>query len=141
MTMVTTMAGERINYLSVALRARDAIKTLKSLAKQDRSASTPSKELKHELELVVNSLKAVDPSHPLHSKLSHEGPYTRFEEVQTLDEVTKSFKDTQVLSGLEALLEGGCKEEDVRTAVRLFSAIERRALYHYNDPFWAEKGM
>ena len=73
-------------------------------------------------------------------QLSHETPYRRFEEVQTLDEVSKSFKDTQLLSRLEAVLSGGTKQEDMRTAIRLFSAVERRALYHYNDPSWAGLG-
>ena len=141
MTSVTVMAGERINYLSIALRARGAIKTLRSLIKADKSVSAPTDELKHDLEAVVTSLKASDPSAPLHSRLASDVPYARFEEVQTLDEVTKSLKDTQVLSRLEALLQGGYKEDDVRTAIRLFSAVERRALYHYTDPFWAEKGM
>jgi hypothetical protein len=135
------MAGERTNYLSVALRARAAIKTLKSLMNESQGIlSLSSSELAQDLKGVVQSLKAIESSEPLHAKLSHETPYRRFEEVQTLDEVSKSFKDTQLLSRLEAVLSGGTKQEDMRTAIRLFSAVERRALYHYNDPSWAGLG-
>jgi hypothetical protein len=142
MEAVSVMSGERINYLSVALRARGAIKTLKSLMNARQGIlSLPNPELQHDLNSVVQSLKAIESAEPLHAKLSHETPYRRFEEVQTFDEVTKSFKDTQLLAHLEALLNGGCEENDMRTAIRLFSAIERRALYHYNDPSWAGSGV
>ena len=138
METTAIMSGERINYLSIALRARGAIKTLKSLMNARQGVlSLPNAELLHDLESVVQSLKAVESSAPLHAKLSHEAPYRRFEEVQTLDEVSKSFKDSQLVASLEALLSGGCQEDDMRTAIRLFSAMERRALYHYNDPSWA----
>ena len=136
MTTAPIMAGERINYLSIALRARAAIKTLKCLVETREFTS----ELKRDLEVVLNSLKSGD-SKPLRSKLSNEVPYSRFEEVQTLDEVAKSFKDTDLVSRLEALLKGACEEDDVRSAIRVFSAIEKRALYQYNDPSWAEAGM
>src|SRR5882762_7589406 len=109
MTTVTNMAGERTNYLSVALRARGAIKTLKSLMSARQGVlSLPNIELQQDLESVLRSLRAVDVSEPVHSKLSNDTPYRPFEEVQTFDEVTKSFKDAQALSRLEALLAGGC---------------------------------
>jgi len=141
MEALEVMAGERINYLSVALRARGAIKTLKSLMGARQGVlSLPNTELQQDLQGVVQSLRSLEASEALHAKLSHEVPYRRFEEVQTLDEVSKSFKDAQVLARLEALLSGGCQEDDMRAAIRLFSAIERRALYHYNDPSWAGSG-
>jgi hypothetical protein len=139
---LAAMAGERTNYLSVALRARGAIKTLKSLMNARQGLlSLPNPELQEDLKSVVQSLKAIESSEPLHAKLSHEAPYRRFEEVQTLDEVSKSFKDAQLLARLEALLSGGYQQDDMRTAIRLFSAIERRALYHYSDPSWAGSGV
>ncbi len=126
------MAGERTDYLSVALRARAAIKTLKSLKNERQEVLTLSNsELEQDLKSVVQSLKAIESSEPLHAKLSHEAPYRRFEELQTLDEVSRSFKDAQLLARLEALLSGRRQQDDMRTAIRLFSAIERRALYHY----------
>ena len=135
------MAGERTNYLSVALRARAAIKTLKCLMKERQGLLCLSNsELEQDLKSVVQSLKAIESSDPLHAKLSHEAPYLRFEELQTVDEVSKSFKDEQLLVSLEALLNGGCQQDDMRTAIRLFSAIERKALYHYSDPAWAGSG-
>jgi hypothetical protein len=138
MEPLATMSGERTNYLSVALRARGAIKTLRSLMNARQGLlSLPNPELQHDLTSVVLSLRAIEASEPIHAKLLHEIPYRRFEEVQTLDEVSRSFKDTQLIPRLEALLNGGCQQDDMRTAIRIFSAIERRALYHYSDPSWA----
>jgi hypothetical protein len=132
------MAGERTNYLSLALRARGAIKTLKSLMNASQGLLPLSNsELAQDLDSVVQSMKAIGSSDSLHSKLSHERRYRRFEEVQTLDEVTRSFKDPKLLSRLEAVLNGGTKQEDMRAAIRLFCAVERRALHHYNDPSWS----
>lgn len=141
MDLVPAMAGERTNYLAIALRARGAIKMLKSMmnARQNILA-LPSPELKQDLDSVVQSLRAIECSEPFHSMLSREALYRRFEEVQTLDEVTRSFGEAQILAPLEALLKGGCEQGDMRTAIRLFSAIERRALYHYSDPAWAGSG-
>jgi hypothetical protein len=138
MEPLAAMAGERINYLSVALRARGAIKTLKSMMNARQGLlSLPNPELQQDLDGVVQSLKAIQCSEPLHSNLSRETPYRRFEEVQTLDEVSRSFGNEQLLGPLEALVKGGCEQEDMRAAIRLFSAIEKRALYHYSDPSWA----
>lgn len=138
MTASAFMAGERVNYLSVALRARGAIKTLKSLmSMQQGLLALPNPELQEDLGSVINSLRATASPDSGHAKLSLEIQYSRFEEVQTLDEVIRSFTDKHVLSRLESLLKGGCNEDDMRTAIRLFSAIERQALYHYNDPSWA----
>lgn len=142
MEPLATMAGERTNYLSVALRARSAIKTLRSMMSACQGLlSIPNPELGQDLRSVVESLKAIEVSQPLHAKLCHEMPYRRFEEVQTLDEVSRSFKDPELIPRLEAVLDGGCQREDMRTAIRLFSAIERRALYHYSDPSWAGSGL
>lgn len=135
------MAGERTNYLSIALRARGAIKTLKTLMSQNQGIlSLSNSELEQDLKSVFESLKAIKSSQPLRARLSHEVPYRRFEEVQTLDEVSKTMENAQVLQRLEALLRGGREPDDMRTAIRLFSAIERSALYHYSDPSWAGSG-
>src|SRR5271168_2089923 len=121
------MAGERTNYLSVALRARAAIKTLKSLMDEPQGIlSLANSELEQDLKGVTQSLKAIECAEPLHAKLSSEAPYQRFEELQTLDEVTRSFKDTQLLPRLEALLSGDRKQDDKRTAIPLFSIAEKR---------------
>ena len=102
--------------------------------------SLPSPELQQDLRSVVQSLKAIESSEPLQATLSSEVPYHRFEEVQTLDEVSKTFKGAQLLTPLESLINGGCQPEDMKTAIRLFSAIERSALYHYSDPSWMGSG-
>ncbi len=124
----TTMSGERINYLSIALRARGAIKTLKSLMSARQGLlSLPNPELQDDLTSMLRSLKAAESSEALHSRLSEDTPYRRFEEVQTLEEIGKPFRHEHVLARLEALLSGGYQEEEMRTAIRLFSAVERRA--------------
>ena len=64
------MAGERTNYLSVALRARGAIKTLKSMMNARQGLlSLPNPELQQDLDSVVQSLKAIESAGPLHSRL------------------------------------------------------------------------
>lgn len=136
------MSGERTNYLSIALRARGAIKSLKSMMNEVQGAlPLPNAQLLEDLRSVVQSLKAIESAEQTRASLSHEAPYIRFEEVQTLDEVAKSLKDERLLGHLEALLSGGCQRDDMRTAVRLFSAIEKRALYHYSDPSWTGSGV
>ena len=141
MTMVIGMTGERINYLSVALRARGAIKTLKSLINSRQGVlSLPNNDLLEDLQSVLRSLTNSGGSGPLRSKLANEAPYRPFEELQTFEEVTSLFKDAQTLSHLESLLNGGYNEDNLRTAIRLFSAVERAALNHYNDPSWAHSG-
>jgi hypothetical protein len=142
MELVAPVAGERANYLAVALRARAAIKTLKSLMNaQQGLLSIPNSELQQDLQSVVQSLKAAESSESLRARLCHEEPYRRFEEVQTLEEVSRLFSDAQLLARLDALLKGGCQHDDMRTAIRLFAAIENRALYHYNDPSWVRSGV
>lgn len=142
MAMLAFMSGERINYLSIALRARGAIKTLKAhLASQQGVLPLSNPELQQDLKSVIGSLKAIEIGDSLHAKLAHEAPYVRFEQVQTLKEASKSFKRSDLLPRLEALLAGGCKEEDMRTAIKLFLAIERRALYHCDDPSFSESGI
>jgi hypothetical protein len=141
MERLATMAGERTNYLSIALRARGAIKTLRSMMGSCQGfLSLPNPELQQDLRSVVESLRTIEFSQPLHANLCHEAPYRRFEEVQTFDEVSRSFKGAKLIPRLEAVIDGGFQSEDMRTAIRLFSAIERRALYHYSDPSWAGSG-
>lgn len=141
MEMSIIMAGERTNYLSVALRARAAIKTLKSLMlAQQGLLCLSSTELHQDMKSVADLLRAIEHGEPLQARLSHEAPYRQFEEVQTVDEVSRSFKSAQILAPLEALLGGGSQKEDTRAAIRLFSAIEKRALYHYSDPSWSGLG-
>lgn len=125
-----TNTGERINYLSVALQARSAIKRLKMLL--DGDAQSP--ELKSALKAALDSLAAVKPPEGLYSKL-HDEHSTRFEEIQTVDEVASLLNDEEVKKGLENILRNEkYGREDVRVAMNFFSAVENRALYHYDDP-------
>jgi hypothetical protein len=141
MTTGTMTAGERINYLSLALRARGAIQSLKALNASHQPVLIPSGELQHYLKTLVLSFKSFIGSHPGQSALTSEVPYRPFEEEQTIDEVAALFKGADVVSPLEALLKGACQDDDIRTAIRVCSAVERRALYRYHDPSWSEQWM
>jgi hypothetical protein len=141
MATVLNMVGDRVNYLSIALRARGAINALKSLigAKQG-VLPLPNEELRQDLEGVIRSFQAAGAASKLNHKLASEETYSPYEEVQTVDEVMRSFKDKDALSRLQLLLNTGCNELEMRTAIRLFAAIERRALYHYGDPAGTTSG-
>jgi hypothetical protein len=141
MTTGAMTSGERINYLSLALRARGAIQSLKTLSASHQPVLIPSGELQHYLETLVLSFKSFNSSRPGQSALAGENPYRPFEEEQTIDEVAALFKGADVVSQLEALLEGACQDDDIKTAIRICSAVEKRALYHYHDPSWSEPGI
>jgi hypothetical protein len=127
--------GERINYLSLALQARSAIKRLKLLL----PASEPTPELKSALRAALNSLSDTKPHEGLYSRLYDEAGFNRFEQVQTVEEVIHVLDDPNLKLGIERILKGQeYTDEDVRKTIGFFSALENRALYHYDDPSLAE---
>jgi len=136
-TLCVPMAnrGERINYLSLALQARSAMKRLRLLS----PASALEPELKSALQAVLNSLTSQKPQEGLYSRLYDEAGFNRFEEIQTVEEVIHVLDDPKLKDRIELIL-GGEKYtgEDVRTVIGFFSAVENRALYHYDDPSLAE---
>lgn len=127
--------GERINYLSLALQARSAIKRLGLL----QHPHEPQPELKSALQAALNSLRAPT---PVMSKLHdehEEAEFNRFEEIQTVEEVIGSLDDSSLKDKIERILNGTkYTEDDVRSTIRFFSAVENRALYHYDDPSLAD---
>jgi len=137
-TLCVPMAnyGERINYLSLALLARSAIKRLRLLL----PTSVPTPELKSALQAALNSLS--DPKNPhegLYSKLYDEAGFNRFEEIQTVEEVIRVLDDPNLKDRIERILKGQkYTDEDIRATIGFFSAVENRALYHYDDPSFAE---
>jgi hypothetical protein len=127
--------GERVNYLSLALQARSAIKRLSSLVPPNE----PAIELKPALQAALNSLSEATAPQRLYSKLYDEAGFNRFEEIQTVDEVIRALNDPNLKDEIQRVLSGQrYTEQDVRAAVRFFSALENRALYHYDDPSLAE---
>jgi hypothetical protein len=127
--------GEQINYLSLALVARSAIKRLKLLS----PANEPAPELKSALKAALNSLTDSKPHEGLYSSLHDEGGFNRYEEIQTVEEVIKALGDPSLKEGIERILTSErYTKEDIRTALRFFSAVENRALYHYDDPSLTE---
>jgi hypothetical protein len=128
--------GERINYLSLALQARSAIKRLRLVL----AGSEPTPELKSALGAALNSLSepAPRPESPV-SKLHDEAGFNRFEEIRTVEEVIQVLQNPSLKDEIERILEGQkYTEEDVRATIGFFSAVEGRALYHYDDPSLAE---
>ncbi len=136
-TLCVPMAnrGERINYLSLALQARSAMKRLRLLS----ATSEPAPELKSALQAALKSLTSQKHPEGLYSKLYDEPGFNRFEEIQTVEEVIRVLDDPNLKDRIELIL-GGQKYtgEDVRAVIGFFSAVENRALYHYDDPSLAE---
>ena len=136
-TLCVQMAsrGERVNYLSLALQARSAIKRLKLLL----PPSEPTLELKSALQAALNLLSDTRPQEGLYSKLYDEAGFNRFEQIQTVEEVIRVLDDPNLKDRIERILKGQqYTDEDVRTTIGFFSAVENRALYHYDDPSLAE---
>src|ERR1700688_3067568 len=99
-TLCESMAnrGERINYLSLALQARSAIKRLKLVL----SGGEPTPELKFALRAALSSLSDPTPQSgtPV-SKLHEEAGFNRFEEVRTVEEVLDVLADPNLQDEIE----------------------------------------
>jgi hypothetical protein len=135
LTMAMATRGERANYLSLALHARSTIRRLRSVA----PGSEPVAELRSALQAALNSLDYPNPQGgELCSKLYDEGGLNRFEDVQTVEEVITTLDDADLKDEIVRVLSGKGAESDVRGVMRFFSALENRALYHYDDPSLAE---
>ncbi len=136
-TLCVPMAnrGERINYLSLALQARSAIKRLRLL----QPATEPAPELKSALQAALNSLTNPNPQEGLYTRLYDEAGFNRFEEIQTVEEVIHSLDDPSLREEIGRIFTGrDYTEGDIRATIRFFSAVENRALYYYDDPSLAE---
>ncbi len=127
-TLSVSMAnrGERINYLSLALQARSAIKRLKFL----RPGNEATPELKSALQAALNSLTSPKPQEGLYSKLYDEAGFNRFEEIQTVEEVIHAIDDSNLEGEIERILMGqNYTEEDVRATIMfLFRSRKSSAL-------------
>jgi hypothetical protein len=127
--------GERTNYLSLALQARSAIKRLRRVLEGEE----PTAELKSALGAALNSLIEPTPQSGPVSRLHDEAGFNRFEEVQTVEEVLRALDNSDLKNEIERICAGKTySEEDVRATIVFFSAVENRALYHYDDPSLAE---
>jgi hypothetical protein len=129
-------AVERINYLALAMEARKAMKDLKAFAR----TKEVSPQLTTALRGAVNSVKALASPGKLYSELHNEGGYDRSEAIQTLTEVADQLQGENFLTKLESVLAGKGSPDDFQSAIRFFSAIEKKALYYYDDPSLAETG-
>jgi hypothetical protein len=131
---VAMNSGERINYLSLALQARSAIKRLSELRPIDK----PTSELKSTLQAALSSLGAAGMGESLCNRLYEEGGFNRFEEIHTLEEVIRTLNNANPQQEIGRIVSGEFADDDIRAAIRFFSAVENRALYHYDDPSLAE---
>jgi len=126
-------AGERIQYLSLALDARKAIEALCAfLETGERSV-----KLKRSIRDVTNYLQAVQGGGDLYANLSGRSSFEHFEQIQTLDEVKNAFQDKDLVAKLEGVLKPGssrAQRENAKYAIKFFSRLEGRALHHYNQP-------
>jgi hypothetical protein len=127
--------GERTNYLSLALQARSAIKRLRLVL----VGGEPTPELKSALGAALNSLSEPTPKSGSVSRLHDEAGFNRFEEIQTVEEVIRVLDDPDLRDEIARICAGKAyTAEDVRAVIGFFSAVENRALYHYDDPSLAE---
>ena len=126
-------AGERIQYLSLALDARQAIEALCSFLE----TGNQSPKLKGSIQDVTSYLEAVNGGGDLYAGLTGPSSFEHFEQIQTLDEVKESFRDKDLVSRLEGVLNAKSdhlKRENAKFAIKFFSKLEGRALHHYNQP-------
>lgn len=129
-------ATERINYLALAMHARKAMKDLRAFARTKEA----NPQLSEALKSAVNSVKALTSPGKLYSELHDEGGYDRSEEIKTLTDVANQLQGEDFLAKLESVLAGKGTDDDFQSAIRFFSAIEKQALYYYDDPSLAEAG-
>jgi len=95
--------------------------------------------LKLALRAALNSLSEPTSQSSAVSKLHDEAGFNRFEEIQTVEEVRRALDDPNLKDEIERIHAGKkYTEKDVRAAIEFFSAVENRALYHYDDPSLAE---
>src|SRR5579863_4330310 len=130
-------SAERVHYLSLALDARLVIKALRQ-----RSPSKGTDEaLQSSLRAALHSLKAISRGGDMYSRLGDLEPYEHFEQIYTLQEVSASLNDSNLLRELEALSAPEGPSAAARAAaLKFFSEVERRALHYYSDPCLSEMG-
>jgi hypothetical protein len=128
--------GDRTNYLTLALQARSAIKRLRLIL----AGGEPTPELKSALQAALNSLsEPTSQSSSSVSRLHDEAGFNRFEGIQTVEEVVCVLDNPNLKDEIERITTGEkYTKEDVRATIGFFSAVENRALYHYDDPSLAE---
>ncbi len=126
-------SGEQTYCLSLALDVREAIKALRLLAQTHQ----PSAQTRNQLERVMNSLHAVKAPDDLYAHLAPSA-YDRHEQIQILEEVMSGYVENDVLEALRRITEGQQSERDIQAAISLLSAIEARALHHFDNPVYQE---
>jgi len=126
-------AGERIQYLSLALDARKAIEAICTFLETGER----TRNLERSIHDVTNYLAAVEGGGDLYANLSGDSSFEHFEQIQTLDEVKNALHDKDLVAKLEGVLEAKSRRiqrENAKYAIKFFSKLEGRALHHYNQP-------
>lgn len=131
---VMVAIGERVHYLSLALDARRALNAIRSA---DQSGEE-SPELQDSIRAATESLEILSTHADLYAKHAPQH-YNRYEEIQTLREVSSSIDAESLLRSMKTLLSGSGKtRDDLQVVRKFFRALESRALHHYNDPTSAD---
>jgi hypothetical protein len=122
----------RSRYLAFATSVRRLTDSLITLAERDERTL----DLEVRLKQVLTSLEHINKPTPVKS-LKDRGPFERYENVITLNEVLKATDKDDLIQKLNRVLNSDTKQtrrESALTAIRFFDALESRALYHYNHP-------
>jgi hypothetical protein len=134
---VDPRAGERLNYLTMALEARRALNALRLCLKSRQR--TP--ELTSSLSAATASLEALGAPSDMYAKHG-EAIYSTYEEIKTLQEVRRALNVDDLNLSLKSLLsDDPPKEDTLRMAIRFFTALESRALHHCDDPALSQGSM
>jgi hypothetical protein len=123
----------RARYLAFAASVRKLTDSLIAVAERDERAP----DLEVRLKQVLTSLEHIDKPTPVKS-LKDRGPFDRYENVITLNEIWKKTADkNDLIEKLNSILSAQTKRkrrDSALKAIRFFDALESRALYHYNHP-------
>jgi hypothetical protein len=132
---VMVAIGERVHYLSLALDARRALNAIRAADREEQCTT----ELQDSIRAATESLELLSTHAELYAKHAPEH-YSRYEEIQTLREVSSSIDASSLLRSLKLLLSAdtGRTRNDLQVARKFFRALESRALHHYNDPASAD---
>jgi hypothetical protein len=126
-------AGEKIQYLSLALDARKAIEALCEFLETGERREG----LERSIHDVTGYLAAVQGGGDLYANLHEDSSFEHFEQIQTLDEVETALGDKDLVARLEGVLtakSARIRRENAKYAIKFFSKLEGRALHHYNQP-------
>jgi hypothetical protein len=118
--------------LAFAANVRRLTDSLIVLAERDER----TRNLEVGLRQVLNSLNSVNKPTPVKT-LKDRGPFDRYENVITLNEILRVTDKKDLIEKLNSVLNSNTRQgrrNSALIAIQFFDALESRALYHYNHP-------